>query len=1316
MAPGDTVQYTLQIDNDGAGPSGNPLKIEDYLSAGFTYVSLDSVTVNGANAIGSTTVDSSNPDQPIFTVSQAINAGQSLVLKFTAQVGAAVSPGIYYNSFSVNHTDPVLGKPATIATGTEAPVQVGGAAIGDTIYRDWDDDGIQDPEDEGLPGVTVNLYASDGTTLLQTTTTDANGNYLFNGLVAGTYVVKVDGASVPTGYTLTGDPEGALDGQATVTLTDDEENFAIDFGYQPGGAGSIGDLVFEDVGNDGSYDSALGDAGITNVTVWLYEDTNGNGVIDPDDALIGTTSSDANGLYTFTNLAEGLNYIVDVDETDSDLAAYFSPSTYLVTTDDPHAVSNLTGAYNDADFGFFELVPSSIGDQVFIDNNNNGVYDAGDQLLPNVTVNLYKDTNGNSVIDPGEPLLQSTSSTITGTYTFDTLGPGNYIVDVDESDPNVPGGYFPSADEIAVSLGIGEDRTDVDFPFVQLISKEVDKAIANPGDTLYYTITVQYPGSELLSNTTVTDAVPAGTTFSSAGQGGTESGGIVTWTLGSNTAGVPGVGSISYLCPGGIVREGGCTEVTSNFNAADTYISEGSPDTNYDGDTMYTRVSSGADIERPLLSFDVSSIPSNATVLTATLSMRTFNDNSGIYTVDVKALTQSWTESGATWNTYDGGNNWASAGGDFGSTVYGSFTTPTGNNVTINVDLTPSLVQSWVDTPSSNKGIILDPDDTGTVHTSYRSGVTTLEVIYVTPDVTTQIIATQDAFIDKEKPTQVQTQGELHTRIDSNADKRKRSLLQFDLASNIPTGATLNSATFNINVESGQTTGQTVEVRALTTSWSDATATWNSPWTTAGGDFAATDYGSFVPAITGWHSTDVITLTQAWWDGSITNHGLILTPNETTFSNSDVKYRSMEDAGLEPYLEINYTAPVASVGSRNTLSASPSLVSDGDTIQVSMVLTTSETITDVTPSALTVTDTNGASATCGSASPATQDVISGTVATFTYTCTASAGAVPGSVTFQADATGALGDTFATATSNSVLVSPPLTFQVTVNGPPATVDVVENVAYIQDDSVIPSTPSDPTETALSASIGDFVWADLNGDGVQDPGEPGLAGVQVCATDGVDTFCDTTDANGNYRIYGLDTGTYTVTLNLDTVPENYQPTTPTSLEVTLTAGQQFSNADFGLRPPGTASIGDTIWLDADEDGVVDTGEDGLPGVTVNLYKDVNNDGVIDPGDVLMDTTTTSITGTYQFEGLYGGDYLVQVDETSVVTTSVGVTSTIGAAMDLVSGTNPHDVTLCSTTRPTPTPTSVTIGAAPSATLSGSTTTKTPCRTLVKQALQT
>ena len=76
----------------------------------------------------------------------------------------------------------------------------------------------------------------------------------------------------------------------------DQEKRDVDFGYQPTGVGSIGDLVFDDLGDDGSYDPGAGDAGIDGVTVRLYEDGDGDGVLDAEDALVATAVTAGTGL------------------------------------------------------------------------------------------------------------------------------------------------------------------------------------------------------------------------------------------------------------------------------------------------------------------------------------------------------------------------------------------------------------------------------------------------------------------------------------------------------------------------------------------------------------------------------------------------------------------------------------------------------------------------------------------------------------------------------------------------------------------------------------------------------------------------------------------------------------------------------------------------------------------------------------------------------------------------------------------------------------------------------------------------------------
>ena len=93
-------------------------------------------------------------------------------------------------------------------------------------------------------------------------------------------------------------------------------------------------------------------------------------------------------------------------------------------------------------------------------------------------------------------------------------------------------------------------------------------------------------------------------------------------------------------------------------------------------------------------------------------------------------------------------------------------------------------------------------------------------------------------------------------------------------------------------------------------------------------------------------------------------------------------------------------------------------------------------------------------------------------------------------------------------------------------------------------------ADPCVTAVppapeAASIGSFVWSDANLNGVQDSGEPGVAGIQLTLLDAttdlpVTTGFDgatinpvqTTDANGQYSFTNLAAGTYIVKMNITT----------------------------------------------------------------------------------------------------------------------------------------------------------------------------------------
>ena len=64
-----------------------------------------------------------------------------------------------------------------------------------------------------------------------------------------------------------------------------------------------------------------------------------------------------------------------------------------------------------------------------------------------------------------------------------------------------------------MTLGVAQNKTDVDFPFVQALTKSVDLTSASPGEQLTYTLYPRYFGDNLLTGAVVNDTIPAGTTY-----------------------------------------------------------------------------------------------------------------------------------------------------------------------------------------------------------------------------------------------------------------------------------------------------------------------------------------------------------------------------------------------------------------------------------------------------------------------------------------------------------------------------------------------------------------------------------------------------------------------------------------------------------------------------------------------------------------------------------------------------------------------------------------------------------------------------------
>jgi hypothetical protein len=152
-----------------------------------------------------------------------------------------------------------------------------------------------------------------------------------------------------------------------------------------------------------------------------------------------------------------------------------------------------------------------------------------------------------------------------------------------------------------------------------------------------------------------------------------------------------------------------------------------------------------------------------------------------------------------------------------------------------------------------------------------------------------------------------------------------------------------------------------------------------------------------------------------------------------------------------------------------------------------------------------------------------------------------------------------------------------------------------------------------------TVGDFVWNDLNKNGIQDAGEPGINGVTLTlsgtSASGVSvTGTATTAGNGGYLFAGLEPGTYTVTINAANfaiggalagftasptvvganraIDSNVYPagTTPTSLP----GGSSDLTLDFGffVSPPPPVCVATTFYFDGT------SGTDGADGNT-RLY---------------------------------------------------------------------------------------------------------------------
>jgi uncharacterized repeat protein (TIGR01451 family) len=186
---------------------------------------------------------------------------------------------------------------------------------------------------------------------------------------------------------------------------------------------------------------------------------------------------------------------------------------------------------------------------------------------------------------------------------------------------------------------------------------------------------------------------------------------------------------------------------------------------------------------------------------------------------------------------------------------------------------------------------------------------------------------------------------------------------------------------------------------------------------------------------------------------------------------------------------------------------------------------------------------------------------------------------------------------------------------------------------------------------------FVWHDLNGDGLQSSGEPGIpaATVQVVSKTGVVIATSTTDIMGNVSFNNIAVDTYCLRyINMgDFLPTFFNRGSNDNIDSDLTGqfgpgsthkffvGSNITVSDVDAGFYRCAQVGDDVWYDTNKNDIHDPFENGLNGIDVFIWK---REGSI---WVIWDQTTTGQKPNTQSEDGYfkfcvpPGTYYVHVE---------------------------------------------------------------------------
>jgi uncharacterized repeat protein (TIGR01451 family) len=347
------------------------------------------------------------------------------------------------------------------ASGYDFP-EVRKPTLSGTVYLDTNGNSQRDAADTGIANATVRLLDATTGAVIATTLTGADGSYSFPDLdPLRRYTLEEPLPSVPAGLFNGPINPGLIGGAFCASGCTEQPNSpapntdriaGIDLSKGSDGTGFsfgerlqtfIGGSVYIDRNANGQLDPPALDGRLPGVTLTLYPGTSCTGT------PLTTTTTDANGVYTFGPLPAGLTYTICQTQPQGFNDGSVNPGSGGSSTG-PNSITitNLPGGGSTNNH--FGERGASLAGLIWLDANNDGTRQGSEAPIPGVVVTL----TGNDAA--GRPVNRTATTDATGRYRFDDLmaaGPGGYTVTEQSAQPVVAGNATLDGRTVAGSVG-----------------------------------------------------------------------------------------------------------------------------------------------------------------------------------------------------------------------------------------------------------------------------------------------------------------------------------------------------------------------------------------------------------------------------------------------------------------------------------------------------------------------------------------------------------------------------------------------------------------------------------------------------------------------------------------------------------------------------------------------------------------------------------------------------------------------------------------------------------------------------------------------